>query len=146
MSSDPVEDPRKSEDYELISNGDVGSDTDQALDNGRKAMKETISEDTEKPESPQENLSEVTQPLPEHVSGNHKTDKPGESQDTHDDSPGNNEHEKPANAEEPKDDEAEKATTGDDKSEEVENDEVTDTTKEVELEWAKLLLDDDYDS
>lgn len=39
MSSDPVDDPRKSEDYELISNGDVGSDTDQTLNNGSNAVK-----------------------------------------------------------------------------------------------------------
>jgi hypothetical protein len=40
MSSDPADDPRKSEDYELISNGDVGSDADQALNNGSNAVKE----------------------------------------------------------------------------------------------------------
>ncbi|EXL69946.1 hypothetical protein FOPG_14185 [Fusarium oxysporum f. sp. conglutinans race 2 54008] len=85
-----------------------------------------------------EQLPEVTQPLPEH-----KTDQSGQSQDAHEDNlPGNTEHEKSANAEEHQD---EKATTEDEKSEEVGNDDVADTTKEEELKWTELLLDDDYD-
>ncbi|EWY89966.1 hypothetical protein FOYG_07604 [Fusarium oxysporum NRRL 32931] len=71
MASDPVDDSRKSEDNELMSNVDVGSDTDQALNNSSDAVKETTSDDAPKPESPPENLSEATQPLPGHVSGNH---------------------------------------------------------------------------
>ncbi|KAI3585447.1 hypothetical protein IWW34DRAFT_801302 [Fusarium oxysporum f. sp. albedinis] len=85
-----------------------------------------------------EHLPEVTQPLPEH-----KTNQSGQSQDAHEDNlPGNTEHEKSANAEEHQD---EKATTEDEKSEEVGNDDVADTTKEEELKWAELLLEDDYD-
>ncbi|RKK82176.1 hypothetical protein BFJ71_g15360 [Fusarium oxysporum] len=85
-----------------------------------------------------EHLPEVTQPLPEH-----KTNQSGQSQDAHEDNlPGNTEHEKSANAEEHQD---EKATTEDEKSEEVGNDDVADTTKEEELKWTELLLDDDYD-
>ncbi|KAK2478877.1 hypothetical protein H9L39_08251 [Fusarium oxysporum f. sp. albedinis] len=139
MSSDPVDDPRKSEDYELISNGDVGSDTDQALNNGSNAVKgKKTPDDTMKLELTLEHLPEVTQPLPEH-----KTNQSGQSQDAHEDNlPGNTEHEKSANAEEHQD---EKATTEDEKSEEVGNDDVADTTKEEELKWAELLLEDDYD-
>ncbi|KAH7224184.1 hypothetical protein BKA60DRAFT_667905 [Fusarium oxysporum] len=85
-----------------------------------------------------EHLPEVTQPLPEH-----KTDQSGQSQDAHEDNlPGNTEYEKSANAEEHQD---EKATTEDEKSEEVGNDDVADTTKEEELKWTELLLEDDYD-
>ncbi|RKK19981.1 hypothetical protein BFJ65_g6689 [Fusarium oxysporum f. sp. cepae] len=85
-----------------------------------------------------EHLPEVTQPLPEH-----KTNQSGQSQDAHEDNlPGNTEHEKSANAEEHQD---EKATTEDEKLEEVANDDVADTTKEEELKWTELLLDDDYD-
>ncbi|KAJ9421453.1 hypothetical protein FOXG_18915 [Fusarium oxysporum f. sp. lycopersici 4287] len=85
-----------------------------------------------------EHLPEVTQPLPEH-----KTNQSGQSQDAHEDNlPGYTEHEKSANAEEHQD---EKATTEDEKSEEVGNDDVADTTKEEELKWTELLLDDDYD-
>ncbi|EWZ90783.1 hypothetical protein FOWG_08357 [Fusarium oxysporum f. sp. lycopersici MN25] len=85
-----------------------------------------------------EHLPEVTQPLPEH-----KTNQSGQSQDAHEDNlPGNTEHEKSANAEEHQD---EKATTEDEKLEEVGNDDVADTTKEEELKWTELLLDDDYD-
>ncbi|TXC00789.1 hypothetical protein FocTR4_00008018 [Fusarium oxysporum f. sp. cubense] len=113
MASDRVEDSRKLEDNELISNVDVGSDTDQALDDGSNAVKETTSDDAPKPRSPPENLSKVTQPLPGHVSGNHKTDQPAGRQDTHEDNTGNNEQDNSANAEEPKDEEVEKATTGD---------------------------------
>jgi hypothetical protein len=83
MSSDPVDDPRKSEDYELISNGDVGSDTDQALNNGSNAVKETTPDDTLKLELTLEHLPEVTQPLPEH-----KTDQSGQSQDANEDNVG----------------------------------------------------------
>ncbi|PCD34774.1 hypothetical protein AU210_007371 [Fusarium oxysporum f. sp. radicis-cucumerinum] len=85
-----------------------------------------------------EHLPEVTQPLPEH-----KTNQSGQSQDAHEDNlPGNTEHEKSANAEEHQD---EKTTTEDEKLEEVGNDDVADTTKEEELKWTELLLDDDYD-
>ncbi|KAL9567858.1 hypothetical protein ACKAV7_008161 [Fusarium commune] len=138
MSSDPVEDPRKSEDYELISNGDVGSDTDQALDNGRKAMKKKqflrIQRNLNRlqkiypkslnlcPNMSQGiirmiNLAKAKIPMTTalQMQKSPKTMKPRRRRQGM-------------------------------ISQEVENDEVTDTTKEVELEWAKLLLDDDYDS